>query len=95
MLVEFLQGICVWQSSLTGCTWLQASIITKEGHCCVWFPFQIIINLMARLKRDPKKFSGRHIRLQEAVQVHLQSCAEVSSNFLDKVNQEAIDGMEE
>ena len=85
---------CVWQCMLTESTCLQASIITKEGHCCVWFPFQIITKLMARLQRDVR-FSSRHVQLQEALQKHLQSCAEVSSNFLEKLNQETIDGMEE
>lgn len=80
---------------LNECACLQASIITKEGHCCVWFPFQIITKMMTRLQRDVR-LSGRHMQLQEALQKHLQSCAEVSSNFLDKLNQEAsVDGMEE
>lgn len=78
----------------TDCICLQASIIIKEGHCCVWFPFQIINKLMACLQRD-LRFSSRHMQLQEAVQNHLQSCADVSSNFLDKLNQETVDGMEE
>lgn len=49
---------------------------------------------MARLRRDAK-FNGRHIQLQEALQVHLQISAGVSTNFLDKLNQDAIVGMEE
>lgn len=85
---------CIWQCMLTECTCLQASIITKEGHCRVWFPFQIITKLMARLHRDVS-FSSTHMHLQEALQTHLQSCAEVTSNFLDQMNQEAVDGMEE
>lgn len=49
---------------------------------------------MARLQRDPK-FTGRHIQLQEALRLHLQSSEAVSSNFLDKLNQDTIVGMEE
>lgn len=80
---------------LTGCMCLQASVVQKEGHCRVWFPFQIIIKLMARLQRNPDKFSSRHMQLQEALQKHLHSCAELSSTFLDQLNQEDVDGMEE
>ena len=49
---------------------------------------------MARLQKDVR-FSSKHMQLQEALQKHLQSCAEVSSSLFDKLNQEAVDGMEE
>lgn len=80
---------------LTDGVCLQASVVQKEGHCRVWFPFQIIIKLMARLQRNPEKFSSRHMQLQEALQRHLHSCAEVSCTFLAQLDQEDVDGMEE
>ena len=80
---------------LTDCMCLQASVVQKEGHCRVWFPFQIIIKLMAHLQRNPHKFNGRHMQLQEALQQHLHSCAEVSSTSLDQLDLGNVDGMEE
>ena len=62
---------------------VQADVTSRQGHCRVWFPFRLIIDLMTKLRRT-QKFAGKYAQLQQALQRHQESAMNMSHMFQSK-----------